>query len=118
MCIRFRICDTDPSDFVLFVSFSIYFLFLYRVFPLPIFLYIIKDKIADERRSVSPPVTPMPHYRKLQNVHVGQRWWFSGEGEANAGIENVLQTCLAISEVERKREERERGTNRMTTANQ
>jgi len=65
----------------------------------------------------------------LQDAHVGQWWWFSGEGEAtNVGIENVLQTCLAISEIERKRErerekERERGEKevrigRMTAANQ
>jgi hypothetical protein len=45
----------------------------------------------------------------LQDARVGQRWRFSGKEEANAGVENVLQTCLAIFEKEREKErEREK----------
>jgi len=40
-----------------FLSPSAYFLFLYRVFPLPIFLYIIKDKIV---RDVAFPLLSPP----------------------------------------------------------
>lgn len=86
------------------------------MFSLPFFLYIIKDKIADERRSVSPPVTPLPHYQCIncKTPTSANGGGFQERERLMQGLENVLQTCLAISEIERKRErgQRERGTNR------
>lgn len=70
------------------------------------FCTIIKEKIAGwEKNRVPLPCYSLALLSKLQDAHVDQRWWFSGEGEAKMGMENVLQTCLAIP---KKKKERER----------
>lgn len=66
-------------------SFSIFPAFLshLRVFPLSFFFpYIIKDKIAGWEKDRVPLLCyPLALLSKLQDAHVDQRWWFSGEGK-------------------------------------
>lgn len=109
-----------PQIFAFIFSFSVFSRISVsraRVFPLPFFFpYIIKDKIAGWEKDSTPLpcYSSLLYYRNCKMPTLINDGGFSGEGEA-MGMENVLQTCLAIPKRKRRREKGTYDSNKRVT---